>query len=102
MLRTRFDSWIQLGVVLLLSVVFLVGGSPVLMQASADFRIEPDLEYTEGPLSGGRSKKLFADAYLPIGRSGPHPAVLLLHGGGFRRGSRVRRDAAGGFSAAGF
>jgi acetyl esterase/lipase len=47
---------------------------------------------------------LSLDVFLPAGR-GPHPAVVLVHGGGWRSGSRTgwrepgRRLAAGGIAA---
>src|SRR6202166_5266286 len=45
---------------------------------------EPDLEYA--PAVGG---KLALDIVRPRDNSGaPHPAVLCIHGGGFRAGNR--------------
>ena len=39
-------------------------------------------------------KPLHADAYLPAGE-GPHPVVMLVHGGGWKGGSRARDEPKG-------
>jgi acetyl esterase/lipase len=47
---------------------------------------EPDLEYS---VAGGKGQRLAMDVIRPIA-SGPHPAVVCVHGGGFRAGNRER------------
>ena len=38
----------------------------------------------------GETKKLRGDLYRPLTGDGPHPTVLLLHGGAWRTGSKVQ------------
>src|SRR4029453_8127158 len=46
---------------------------------------EPGIEYAPG---GAKSESLKMDIVRPKGSGGPYPAVVCIHGGGFRRGSR--------------
>jgi acetyl esterase/lipase len=60
-----------------------------------DYSVERDLAYGDAPLQVG-------DLYRPAG-AGPHPAVLLIHGGAWVRGDRANmRKFAERFAAAGF
>lgn len=67
---------------LLLSVLLL---ATLPMAAFSDIRIQRDIAY----LTPDRAEKL--DAYLPSSARfpGPHPAVLLIHGGGWRGGGKA-------------
>jgi acetyl esterase/lipase len=59
------------------------------------FSVERDLAYGDAPLQVG-------DLYRPAG-AGPHPAVLLIHGGAWVRGDRANMQKfAERFAAAGF
>jgi acetyl esterase/lipase len=60
-----------------------------------DVRIETDVEFGTG---GGRA--LRCDVYRPAAHGGPAPGVLLLHGGGWRQGSRAMMDGYGARLAA--
>jgi acetyl esterase/lipase len=79
--------------ILLLAVVSCSG-----LRASS--QIERDVVYTPA----GWPQALAADLYLPSGR-GPHPAVVVIHGGGWERRTRAdmesiaERLAARGFVA---
>ena len=46
---------------------------------------EPGIEYAPG---GAKSESLKMDIVRPRVAGGPYPAVVCIHGGGFRRGSR--------------
>jgi acetyl esterase/lipase len=46
---------------------------------------EPDLEYAA---AGAKLVNLMMDVVRPRGPGGPYPAVVCIHGGGFRAGSR--------------
>lgn len=39
----------------------------------------------------GQREVLHLDAYLPVEKAGPHPAILWLHGGGFQYGNDKRQ-----------
>jgi acetyl esterase/lipase len=58
------------------------------VQADPGVELKPDLAYGE---AGGETLRL--DLALPAG-PGPHPAVLLVHGGGWAAGSRKEVSAA--------
>lgn len=69
---------------LLLSAFLLLAAS--LTASAAEARIEKDISY----LGADRDEKL--DAYLPSSDfAGPHPAVLLIHGGGWSVGDKAAR-----------
>ncbi|MEE2827752.1 MAG: alpha/beta hydrolase [Myxococcota bacterium] len=51
---------------------------------------EGDVPYREAPCGPGTAPQ--GDVYLPEG-SGPHPSVILVHGGGFLVGSRRMKPA---------
>jgi acetyl esterase len=57
-------------------------------RTAAQIRVRRDLRY-----SGTPSHPLLLDAFLPRGRGGVTPAVLLVHGGGWVRGGKWRWDA---------
>lgn len=49
----------------------------------------PDLQYGEAPGAGGTPQKLLLDVYQPAGDTAKkRPAVIWMHGGGFKYGSR--------------
>jgi acetyl esterase/lipase len=56
----------------------------------AQVRIENDVVFGTG---GGR--ELRCDVYRPDGIEAPAPGVLLLHGGGWRQGSRAMMEGYG-------
>lgn len=60
------------------------GASPV---STAEYRVQRHLIYTPADWPQQRQ----ADLWLPRG-PGPHPAVLLVHGGGWERGTRSDMD----------
>jgi acetyl esterase/lipase len=65
---------------LLSGMVVSAVGQPLL-----EVEIKKDLVYTQ--VDG---KDLLADAYLPKGGEKPAPAVLVIHGGGFKSGSKEK------------
>jgi acetyl esterase/lipase len=56
---------------------------------AASYTVERDVVYTPA----GWPESLGADVYLPLAANAPRPAVLLVHGGGWR--SRSRHDMNG-------
>ena len=46
---------------------------------------EPDIEYLT---AGAKAVNLAMDVVTPKGSGGPYPAVVCIHGGGFRKGER--------------
>jgi acetyl esterase/lipase len=46
---------------------------------------EPDIEYLT---AGAKAVNLAMDVVTPRGTGGPYPAVVCIHGGGFRKGER--------------
>src|SRR6185295_20426284 len=46
---------------------------------------EPDIEYLT---AGAKTVNLAMDLVAPKGPGGPYPAVVCIHGGGFRKGDR--------------
>ena len=52
--------------------------------AQPSFDIRPDVEY--GTANG---KRLLLDAYVPTGGEGRRPAVVMIHGGGWRLGDKA-------------
>jgi para-nitrobenzyl esterase len=52
-----------------------------------DVEVERGIEYGSGETSSG-PEPLLLDLYQPVGSSGLRPAAILIHGGGFRNGSR--------------
>lgn len=68
-------------------------------------RVIKGVAYGEGRVRSGR-RPLLADLYLPAAECrAPRPAVVLIHGGGFRIGSRAQLPwpvLAGGLAEAGF
>src|SRR6266851_7022707 len=72
------------GALLLLSIASLPAQQPKRPAMPDNVIFEPGLEYA--PTVGGR---LALDIVRPRDNSGaPHPAVLCIHGGGFRAGNR--------------
>lgn len=65
-------------------IALAVGCASALPNAPAPIMIDRDLAYVQ---RGDRS--LGADVYTPAGR-GPFPAVLLVHGGSWKRGNKQR------------
>lgn len=65
--------------VVLVSVTIVQSGQPV----SGDVKVLRDLQY--GEVAG---EKLLLDLYLPANAKGRLPAVILIHGGGWRGGDK--------------
>ncbi|MGH8482269.1 MAG: alpha/beta hydrolase [Nevskiaceae bacterium] len=57
----------------------------------SDFSVEADVAFTPGDWP----QRLFADIYRPAG-PGPFPAVLLIHGGAWKRGDRAQVEGLAG------
>lgn len=56
---------------------------------SEHIQVDSDVLYRRAPLAGGGRKSLRMDIYRPADDTDqPHPAIVLMHGGGFFRGSR--------------
>ena len=66
------------------------------MTTNGDTGIEVRLDV---PYGGGAGKDLCVDLYLPAG-SGPHPALLCLHGGAWQHGSQRQYQSWGPWLAA--
>jgi acetyl esterase/lipase len=74
----------RLAATLALLLALAVGCASALPDAPAQITIDRDLAYVQ------RSDRwLRADVYTPAGR-GPFPAVLLVHGGSWKRGNKQR------------
>jgi triacylglycerol lipase len=68
----------------------LHGKRPEQPPAEADPRVQEFVEYSvhfDQPLAEHGGQQLYADVFVPRG-AGPHPAVLVLFGGGFNTGDR--------------
>ena len=59
------------------------------------YLLEPNVLYREV-----EGVKLRLDLYRPTEQEGPHPALLLIHGGGWKAGNRVTMGALGQSAAA--
>jgi acetyl esterase/lipase len=53
-------------------------------RSDSGVRVERGLEY-----AAVGATRLLLDAYLPAGRGGPGPAIVFVHGGGWRSGDRA-------------
>src|SRR5947207_2015006 len=69
----------------------LVPGLLSAQERRADIRLEPDLVYGKG---GDVDLKL--DVAMPKEGSGPFPAVVCVHGGGWKAGNRQSRSIQSG------
>jgi acetyl esterase/lipase len=63
----------------------LAAQTPPAFKVPADIIWEPDLEYS---IAGGKGARLAMDVVRPAEGGGPCPAVVCIHGGGFRAGNR--------------
>lgn len=52
--------------------------------------IDEGVVYGQGAGTDGTTRDLHCDVYRPDGPAGPKPAVLLIHGGGWRQGDRTQ------------
>lgn len=65
-------------------------GSTATMAGRHQVHIDTDVVYGQGAGTDGTTRDLRCDVYRPEGPEGPKPAVLLIHGGGWRRGDRTQ------------
>src|SRR5215470_12844191 len=69
----------------------LILGAGLFAQPPAGFSVpkeliwEPDLEYS---IAGGKGYRLALDVVRPREAANPLPAIVCIHGGGFRAGNR--------------
>ncbi|MFN8533136.1 MAG: alpha/beta hydrolase [Dehalococcoidia bacterium] len=74
----------------LLGLVIFPGGAaaaPAAQQPTYRVRVTRDLVYGSGDTVGG-PMALQADLYVPVDASGPLPAFVAIHGGGFTQGDK--------------
>jgi acetyl esterase/lipase len=77
---------------LLLAVLPLAAAFPLLCGRSS-LAEEPDIEFHRDLVFGkGGDDELKLDLAHPAGKATPRPAVLVLHGGGWRAGSKEMHD----------
>jgi acetyl esterase/lipase len=57
----------------------------------AELITDADIVFGSSVWCDGIRRDLLLDAFLPEGE-GPHPAIVLIHGGGFRTGSRKDKN----------
>jgi acetyl esterase/lipase len=79
---------VRCGLVVVLGLIAWMDCAPPSLAAEPSIRIVRDKTYVERP-----SGPLAADVYLPRG-DGPFPAMLVVHGGAWRFGSRSQLAAA--------
>src|SRR6188472_3162172 len=70
----------------LVGVAFLIATMPLVARAASEIVFEKDIEY-----SNPDDQHLQVDMARPDGE-GPYPAVICIHGGGFRAGNRQSYD----------
>lgn len=95
-MQVRIRRGAVVGAAVLSATAMLVTTAPVTTAgadaravATVDHVIErPDVAYGSFRLRSGAKRKLRFDLWLPANSESRRPAVLLAHGGGFRRGSR--------------
>ncbi len=80
-MRSTRRNWI---VATALTAAALAGPQP--LRAQNEIVVENDIEYTNPD-----NQRLMLNMARPTG-SGPHPAVVCIHGGGFRAGTRQSYD----------
>ena len=73
----------SLATIISLFIAVLVGVAAASAQSTASVQTQSNVVYA---VHDGVS--LYGDFYLPTG-AGPHPAMLFIHGGGFRAGSKA-------------
>ena len=65
-------------------------GSTAAMARGQHVNIDEGVVYGQGASADGTIRDLRCDVYRPDGPDGPKPAVLLIHGGGWRQGDRTQ------------
>ena len=82
----RIDDKTRAAAVAIAMVVALFGQAPAAApNIPANLIWEPDLEYA---IAGGKGTRLALDVVRPRTAGKPLPAIVLIHGGGFRAGAR--------------